>query len=77
MEGWEVLAQGSEGIRISRCPGGHIHLDYGNVSLRLTEAGFRALTARVGEAATKLGGSRLLKGLGILAEDEATMFSKN
>ncbi len=77
MEGWEVLAQKDDGIRISRCPGGHIHVDYGNVSLRFTEESFRAFAATAAEASAKLGGSPLLKGLTVVTKDETTLFSKN
>lgn len=77
MDGWEVLAQGGEGIRISRCPGGHVHLDFGNLSLRFTEEGFRAFAAAAEEAVSKLGGSSFLKGLAVLTENEAAMFSRN
>lgn len=77
MDGWEVLAQGREGIRISRCPGGHIHLDVGNLSLRFTEEGFRAFAATAAEAAAKLGGSSILTGLTVLSEDEGMTFSRN
>lgn len=41
----EVLAQRGEGVGISRCPGAHIHLDCGHLTLRFTEEGFRALAA--------------------------------
>ncbi len=78
MQGWKVLAQGGEGARISRCPGGLIHLDYGNVTLRFTEEDFRAFAAMVGQAAANLDGARLPKGLAALPEGKDTIvFSKN
>ncbi|MGA9350786.1 MAG: hypothetical protein WBW48_18555 [Anaerolineae bacterium] len=77
MSEWKVLARGGEGAGISRCPGGHIHLDYGNVTLRFTEEGFRAFAAMVGQAAANLGGTPLLKGLATRPEDVAAAFSKN
>ena len=77
MQGWKVLAQGGEGARISRCPGGHIHLDYGNVTLRFTEEDFRAFAAMVGRAAANLDGTPLPKGLATRPEDVAATFSKN
>ena len=77
MQGWKVLAQGGEGARISRCPGGHIHLDYGNVTLRFTEEDFRAFAAMVGQAAANLDGAQLLKGLAARPEDVAATFSEN
>ncbi len=73
-----MLAQGGEGVGISRCPGGHIHLNYGNVSLHFTEEDFRAFAAMVGRAVANLDGTSLLKGLAALPEDKDTIvFSKN
>ncbi|TEU15725.1 MAG: hypothetical protein E3J21_12380 [Anaerolineales bacterium] len=77
MQEWKVLAQGGEGARISRCPAGHIHLDYGCVTLRFTEEDFRAFAAMVARAATNLDGTPLLKGLAALPKDVAATFSKN
>lgn len=77
MQGWKMLAQGGEGATISRCPAEHIHLDYGNVTLRFTEEDFRAFAAMVGQAAANLGGTPLLKGLATRPEDVAATFSKN
>jgi hypothetical protein len=77
MQEWKVLAQGGEGARISRCPAGHIHLDYGNVTLRFTEEDFRAFAAMVGRAAANPDGAQLLKGLAAWPEDVAATFSEN
>ncbi|MFQ5859262.1 MAG: hypothetical protein ACE5LU_26985 [Anaerolineae bacterium] len=77
MSGWKVLAQGGEGARVSRCPGGLIHLDYGNVTLRFTKEYFRAFAAMVGRAAANLGGAQLPQGLAARPEDVAATFSKN
>ncbi|MGC9336248.1 MAG: hypothetical protein ACP5JJ_19065 [Anaerolineae bacterium] len=74
---WKVLAQEGDGIRISRCPGGHIHLDYGSLSLRFTEEDFRAFSAVVTRAAAALDGMPLPQGLATPVGDGATMFSKN
>lgn len=77
MQGWKMLAQGGESVGISRCPGGHIHLDYGNVTLRFTEEDFRAFATMVGQAAANLDRTPLLKGLVTRSEDVAAAFSKN
>lgn len=77
MQGWKVLAQGGEGAGISRCPGGHIHLTYGNVTLHFTEADFRAFAAMVEQAEANLDGIPLRKGLVTRPEDAAATFSKN
>ncbi len=77
MQGWKVLARGREGAGIGRCPGGHIHLDYGNVTLRFTKEDFHIFAAMVGRAAAKLDGTPLLKGLLTRPEDVAAAFSKN
>ena len=57
MQEWKVLAQRGESGRISRCPGGHIHLDYGNVTLRLGKEEFGAFAAMVQEARANLDGT--------------------
>ncbi len=56
--GWTPLAHGEiEGDEISRCSGGHIHLDYGNFSIRFERDEFLAFTRMVVEAATRLTGA--------------------
>ncbi len=56
--GWTPLAHGEiEGDEISRCSGGHIHLDYGNFSIRFEHNEFLAFTRMVLEAATRLTGT--------------------
>jgi|GEM_PF-3362559 len=78
MQGWKVLARGGDGARISRCPGGLIHLDYGNVTLRFTEKNFRAFATMVGRAAANLCGVQLARGLAALSRDRDTIvFSSN
>lgn len=57
MQEWKVLAQRGESASISRCPGGHIHLDYGNFTLRLGEEEFGAFAAMVQEARANLDGT--------------------
>lgn len=54
-KGWTLLARGkTENDAISRCPGGHIHLDYGNLTVRLQRDEFLMLTRLMVEAAARL-----------------------
>lgn len=59
MSGWKALAQGSAGVGISRCPGGRIHVNCGDVTLRFSKEDFRAFADVVGRAAANLGGFQL------------------
>jgi hypothetical protein len=55
--GWIFLARGvQESDTIARCPGGHIHLDYGNLTVRFQRAEFLAFARMVAEAAMRLQG---------------------
>jgi hypothetical protein len=55
--GWAFLARGEqENNLIARCPGGHIHLDYGNLTVRFQNEEFMAFARMVAEAATRLQG---------------------
>ena len=76
MQKWKVLAQEGEGVVISACPAGHIHLDYGQVTLRFSKEEFRTFAAMVGRAVANLDGAPLLKRLPIPVED-GVKFSKN
>lgn len=56
-QGWTLLARGgTENEAISRCPGGHIHVDYGNLTVRLQRDEFLMLARMMGEAAMRLQG---------------------
>lgn len=56
LPGWTSLAQGQQrGASISRGPAGHIHLDYGNITVRLETDEFLAFARMVAEAAGHLG----------------------
>lgn len=55
-EGWTVLAQEEGGARVSRCPEGHIHVEYGVVTLRFDDAEFLAFARMPGEAARNITG---------------------
>lgn len=55
--GWAFLARGQqENDAISRCPGGHIHVDYGNHTVRFQPDEFLAFARMVAEAAERLEG---------------------
>ncbi len=55
--GWQVLARGAEkSDSITRCPGGHIHLDYDNLTLRFSPDEFLLFANMVAEAAAHLKG---------------------
>lgn len=55
--GWQVLAHGEQrDDGIARCPQGHIHLDYGNVSLRFDEQEFITFGEMVRDALVVLTG---------------------
>jgi len=59
MQGWKVLAQGEQGNGIQQCPAGHVHLDYGNLSLRFSSNEFLTFAVWVARAAANLSGSPL------------------
>ena len=55
---WTGLAQGrKKGASISRCPVGHVHLDYRNLAIRLENDEFLAFASMVAQAAARLGGT--------------------
>ncbi len=54
MQGWKLLAREGQGDRIQQCPEGHIHLDYGNFSIRFQPDEFLAFARWVGMAAVNL-----------------------
>lgn len=54
-QSWQLLARGSqENDQVARCPAGHIHLDYGNFTVRFEQGEFLAFAAMVMAAAAKL-----------------------
>jgi hypothetical protein len=54
-QGWQLLARGSqEDDQVARCPAGHIHLDYGNFTVRFEPGEFLAFAAMVMEGAGRL-----------------------
>ncbi len=55
--GWIFLARGEqENDAIARCPAGHIHLDYGNLTVRFHRDEFLAFAHMVEHAAAQLQG---------------------
>jgi hypothetical protein len=55
--GWTLFARGErQGDRVARCPAGHIHLDYGNLSIRFEDDEFLVFARMVTEAAARLQG---------------------
>jgi hypothetical protein len=53
--GWQSLARGAQdNDRVSVCPAGHIHLDYGNFTVRFNRAEFLAFARMVAQAAVRL-----------------------
>ena len=59
MQSWRILAQDEEGDRIQQCPAGHVHLDYGNLTLRFQQDEFLTFAAWVTGAAARLSGDPL------------------
>lgn len=56
-QAWTFLARGEqENDTIARCPGGHIHMDYGNLTVRFQNEEFMAFARMVAEAAMRLQG---------------------
>jgi hypothetical protein len=69
--GWTLLARGDQDHdEVSRCPAGHIHLDYGNFSVRFHRDEFLAFARMVMEAAAHLAGRQP-------APVQPTTFSRN
>jgi hypothetical protein len=55
--GWTRLARGEQyHDAINRCPAGHVHLDYGNVTIRFERDEFLVFAQMVTEAADRLTG---------------------
>lgn len=72
-----ILARAEDGSAVYRCPAGHIHLDYGNVTLRYEEGDFYDLVALINEAAGNLRYRELLKPWLLRESGETTRFSRN
>lgn len=54
---WTLLARGEqENDAVTRCPSGHIHLDYGHLTVRFYRDEFLAFARMVAEAAARLQG---------------------
>jgi len=69
---WTVYARGErEHDRIARCPGGHIHLDYGNLTVRFQDDEFIAFALLIAKAAARVGGATRLQLLLALDDSES------
>ncbi len=55
MGNWTLLARDADETSVSRCPEGHIHLEYGTTSLRFDDSHFLELAEVVCTAARRLG----------------------
>ncbi len=51
---WTLLARDGADTSVSRCPEGHIHLEYGTTNIRLDDRCFLELAGVVCAAARKL-----------------------
>ena len=75
--GWTFLARGEqENETIARCPAGHIHLDYGRLTLRFEEDEFLAFARMVVEATTRMDGYSFNKSNLVITKSSVT-FSRN
>ena len=52
---WTLLGRSGAETTISRCPEGHIHLEYGTTNVRLDDRRFLELAGAVCAAARRLG----------------------
>jgi len=76
-QGWTFLARGEqEDESIFLCPAGHIHLDYGRLTLRFERDEFLAFTRMVADAAARLEGVSLNLSHPITSKSPVT-FSRN
>lgn len=77
MREWIVLSRGAEGTGVSRCPEGHIHVDYGVVTLRFDDEGFLAFAKTLGDAARSITASRRPELGGVVHGPTGAWFSLN
>ena len=76
--GWTLLARGErENDAINRCPAGHIHLDYGNFSVRFQSDEFLAFARMVAEAAAHIQGLQRSAPAIRSGDPSETLFSLN
>lgn len=55
--GWTLLAHGvKENDSITRCPAGHVHVDYGNLTVRFQRDEFLAFARMVEDAVVRIHG---------------------
>jgi len=76
--GWTFLARGNqEDETISRCPAGHIHLDFGRLTLRFEQDEFLVFALMVAEAATRLRGVSPNLANPLIVPKSSVTFSRN
>lgn len=76
--GWTLLARGDqENDAINRCPAGHIHLDYGNFSVRFHRDEFLAFARMIARASAHLQGAAWPESIAGPASRSSTLFSTN
>ena len=76
--GWTPLARGEQNHdAVNRCPAGHVHLDYGNVTIRFERAEFLAFAQMVTEAANRLTGGMRHSTTPLQAAAPSSNFSLN
>lgn len=71
MTEWKVLARSDDGVGVSRCPEGHIHLELerGEVTVRFDDEHFLAFADTVAMAAAAVRGTRWASPFGIRRND--------
>ncbi len=77
MGDWAILSQGAEGASVSRCPGGHIHLAWGPVNLKLDDTEFLVLVRMLAQAARSVRGAYGVPGIIFEPERRQEWFSEN
>ena len=76
--GWTQLARGEHNNdAVNRCPAGHVHLDYGNVTIRFERDEFLTFAQMVAAAANRLTRSLERSTPPLLAAAPSSNFSLN
>jgi hypothetical protein len=76
--GWTQLARGEQNHdAVNRCPAGHVHLDYGNVTIRFERDEFLAFAQMVITAADRLTGGMRYSTTPLQAAAPSSNFSLN
>ncbi len=76
--GWTLLARGEqEHDAVNRCPAGHVHLDYGNFSVRFHRDEFLAYAGMIAQASAHLQGAVWPESMARPVPRPSTLFSTN